>query len=55
MISAALHGNLDNLAAAAINEKTVLEEFVKNLNTLTTSNKEMAAAIKNLMGNKIQM
>ena len=38
MIMEALDGYFDNLAAAATNEKLVLEDLVANLATLTTSN-----------------
>ena len=47
---AALDGYFDNLAAAATNEKAVLDELVKKLTTLTTRNKEMEATIKKLTG-----
>ena len=47
---AALDRYFDNLAAAAANEKAVLEELVTNLTTLTSSNSEMDATIKKLIG-----
>ena len=52
---AALNGYFDNLAAAEMNEKSVLEELVTNLTTLTISNAEMATTIKKLMGDNRQL
>lgn len=43
-----LAGYFDNLAAAATNEKAVLEQLVANNATLTATNAEMADAIKHL-------
>ena len=51
---AALYGYFDNIAAAAMNEKAVLEELVKDLTTITTSNAEMAATTKKLTGENRQ-
>ena len=51
----ALDGCFDNLAVAATNEKSVLEELVINLTTLTTSNREMADTIKKIMGKNQQL
>ena len=52
----ALDGYFDNLAAAATNENSVLEELITNLitlttlTTLTTSNAEMSDTTKKLTG-----
>ena len=51
---AALYGYFDNIAAAAMNEKAVLEELVKDLTTITTSNAEMTATTKKLTGENRQ-
>ena len=45
---AALNGYFNNIAAAATNEKAILEELATNLTTLTTSNAEMAATINKI-------
>ena len=42
----ALNGYFENLAAVATNKKSVLDDLVSNLTTLTTSNVEMADTIK---------
>ena len=49
-----LAGYFDNLAAAATNEKAVLDQLVASNATLTTTNAEMADAIKSLQAN-VQM
>ena len=49
-----LAGYFDNLAAAATNEKAVLDQLVANNATLTTTNAEMADVIKSLQAN-VQM
>ena len=51
----ALDGYFGTLVVAATNEKSVLEESVTNLTTLTTSNADMAATIKNLTGENRQL
>ena len=51
---AALYGYFDNIAAAAMNEKAVLEELVKDLTTITTSNADMTATTKKLTGENRQ-
>ena len=51
---AALYGYFDNIAAAAMNEKAVLEDLVKDLTTITTSNAEMTATTKKLTGENRQ-
>ena len=51
----ALSGYFDNLAAAATNEKLVLEDLVANLTTLATSNAEMEDMIKKLTGENWQL
>ena len=43
-----MEGYFDNLAAAATNEKAVLDQLVANNTTLTATNAEMADAIKHL-------
>ena len=42
----ALEGYFDNLAAAALNEKFVLQQLVLNNTTLTTSNESLVALFK---------
>jgi hypothetical protein len=49
-----LAGYFDNLAAAATNEKAVLDQLVASNATLTTTNAEMVDAIKSLQAN-VQM
>ena len=44
----ATEGYFDNLAAAAVNEKSVLQLLVLNNTTLTTSNKTLVALVKKL-------
>ena len=39
-----------NIVAATTNKKSVLEDFVANLTTLTTSNAEMVNTIKKISG-----
>ena len=51
----ALSGYFENLAAAATNEKLVLEDLVANLTTLATSNAEMEDMIKKLTGENWQL
>ena len=46
-----LKGYFDNLAAAAVNEKGVLQQLVLNSNTLSTSNESLVALVKNLSNN----
>ena len=48
----ALNGYFENLAAVATNKKSVLDDLVSNLTTLTTSNVEMADTIKNIWKNR---
>ena len=45
-----LEGYFDNLAAAAVNEKGVLQQLLLNNNTLATSNESLAALVKKLSG-----
>lgn len=45
---ASLEGYFDNLAAAAVNEKAVLESLVASNATLTTSNAELSATVTKL-------
>ena len=42
-----LEGYFDNLAAAAVNKKGVLQQLVSNNTTLSTSNESLAAFVKN--------
>ena len=42
-----LEGYFDNLAAAAVNEKGVLEQLVLDNTTLATSNESLVALVKN--------
>ena len=44
----ALEGYFDNLAAAAVNEKSVLEQLVANNTKLAANNKSLVAMIKKL-------
>ena len=44
----ALEGYFDNLAAAAVNEKYVLQQLVLNNTTLTTNNESLVALVKKL-------
>ena len=46
----ALEGYFDDLSAAAINEKYVLQQLVLNNTTLVTSNESLAALVKKLTG-----
>ena len=43
-----LQGYFDKLAAAAVNEKGVLQQLVLNNTTLSTSNKSLVALVKKL-------
>ena len=45
-----LEGYFDNLTAAAINEKSVLQQLVLNTTTLVTSNESLVAQVKKLTG-----
>ena len=45
-----LEGYFDNLAAAAVNEKYVLQQMVLNKTTLATSNEILVALVKKLTG-----
>ena len=47
----ALEGYFDNLAAAAVNEKSVLQKLVLNNTTLTTSNESLVTLFKKITGN----
>ena len=51
----AINGYFNNLAAAEMNIKSVLEKVVTNLATLTTRNAEMADSIKKMMGENWQL
>ena len=42
-----LEGYFDNPAAAAVNEKLVLEQLVANNTKLATTNKNLVAVVKN--------
>ena len=44
----ALEGYFDNLAAAAVNEKSVLEQLVENNTKLAATNKNLVAIVKKL-------
>ena len=44
----ALEGYFDNLVAAAVNEKFVLQQLVLNSTTLATSNKSLVALVRKL-------
>ena len=44
----ALEGYFDTLAAAAVNEKSMLQQMVLNNNTLTTSNEILVDLVKNI-------
>ena len=46
----ALEGNLDNLAIAAVNEKSVLQQLALNTTTLKTSNEILVTLVKKLTG-----
>ena len=46
----ALEGSLDKLAAAAVNEKSVLQQLVLNNTTLTTSNDSLVVLVIKLTG-----
>ena len=46
----ALEGYFDNLTAAAVNEKSVLQQLVLNNTTLTTSNESLVSLVKKLTG-----
>ena len=46
----ALEGYLDNLAAAAVNEKSVLQQLVLNNTTLTTTNDSLVVLVEKLTG-----
>ena len=46
----ALKGYFDNLVAAAVNEKSVLQQMVLNNKFLTTSNESLVALVKKLTG-----
>ena len=46
----ALEGYYDNLAAAAVNEKSVLEQLVLNNTKLAASNKSRVTMVKKLTG-----
>ena len=41
-----LEGYFDNLAATAVNEKSVLEKLVANKSKLAAANKELVAIVK---------
>ena len=43
----ALEGYFDNLAAAAVNNKSVLEQLVANNAKLAATNKELVTIVKN--------
>ena len=43
----ALEGYFDNLVAAAVNKKSVLEQLVANNNKLAATNEELVAIVKN--------
>ena len=45
-----IKGYFDNLAAAAVNKKPVLQQLVLNNTTLATSNKSLVALVKKLTG-----
>ena len=45
-----LEGYFDNLTAAEVNEKGVLQQMVLNNTTLTTSNESLVALVKKLNG-----
>ena len=55
IILEALGGYFNNLDTAATNKKSVLEDFVANLATLTTSNAEMADTVKNSLEENWQL
>ena len=44
----ALEGYLGNLAAAAINEKSVLEQLVANKSKLAATNEDLVAMVKKI-------
>ena len=46
----ALEGYFDNLSAAAVNEKSVLQKLVLNNTMLATSNESLVALVKTLTG-----
>ena len=46
----ALEGYFDNLYAASVNKKGVLQQLVLNSTTLTTSNKSLVALVKKFNG-----
>ena len=46
----ALEGNFDNLATAAVNEKSILEQLVLNNTKLAASNERLVALVKKLTG-----
>ena len=46
----ALEGYFDNLASAAVNEKSVLEQLVLNNTKLAASNESLVALVKKLTG-----
>ena len=46
----ALEGYFNNLAAASVNEKGVLQQLVLNNTPLTTSNESLVALVKKLNG-----
>ena len=45
-----LEGYFNNLAAAAVNEKSVLQQLMLNNTALTTSNESLVALVKKLNG-----
>lgn len=51
----ALNGYFDNLAAAAMTEKAVLEELVKANATLTGTNKELSGVVKKITAENWQL
>ena len=50
----AMEGYFNNLAAAAVNKKSVLQQLVLNKTTLTTSNEILVALVKKITGDMMK-